>query len=210
MGAYEFLEGGLKEFHRLPSIRAGTLPDDFYGRVRTKPLTPSFSPGGETRQNGTIPEHSRNDMLFKVALREARSSGSADCLIQRLLIHNQRCDPPLPDAEVATIAQSAWRYEQTGKNRVGQPARAVITESELKALEGNGEALLLLTKLRIVHGWRNGDEFVLANAMAASFGWERRRFRAACNFLVEKGFLVLTHIGGRGLGDPPRFSLGFA
>ena len=93
--------------------------------------------------------------------------------------------------------------QERGENWVGREARAVVTASELEALQSRPYALTLLAKLRLNHACRDG-EFYLSTKMADVMGWTPKRFRSERDFLVEQGFLEITHEGGRGAHDAPR------
>ena len=116
-------------------------------------------------------------------------------------------DAPLDESEVGKITRSVWKYKETGKLWVGGEARAVLSASELKSLNGQGDAALLLMTLRAAHGWRDGGEFILANALAATFQWSIPRLRKARDFLIQTKFMEITHRGGSGPHDPPRARL---
>ena len=76
-----------------------------------KPIPQSISEGG------------RNDTLFRVGARLRRLGFSAEEIFTSLKVTNHtRCQPPLPDTEVHTIAQSAARYKPDQRaNLFGQP-----------------------------------------------------------------------------------------
>lgn len=202
-GLYIFIEGHPGLIAQLPPILAGAVPADAYSRserARTVPVAKHF----HAMRDGD----GRNDTLFGQALRIARESETVDDLGAKLLILNGGFAEPLPRHEVERIAASATRYKLEDRLWLpGCEARAQVTASELKELGGNAAAVLLLMRLRAAQGCRNGDAFPLANALADSLGWGLPRFRKALSFLVDQGFLVRTHIGGKGPHDPPRYRL---
>lgn len=62
---------------------------------------------------GKIPQGRRNDTLHKLASSMRAKGFTEDAILAALLTDNQnRCAPPLDDAEVRKIAHSAGRYEQ--------------------------------------------------------------------------------------------------
>lgn len=66
-----------------------------------------------------IPEGGRNDTLFRAGARLRRFGWSADEIFASLtVINNGRCNPPLPAAEVRTIAESAARYAPDARANV--------------------------------------------------------------------------------------------
>ncbi len=188
---YEFLSGGVADFVRLPEARRGSLPLVYDVLKRS-------AKNWSEMQDGD----GRNLRLFQCALRLA-SQYPREEIIDRALAANGNFEIPLPLDEALKAIHSALDYEVCGKNWVGQEARAQITAPELGTLGGHGDAALLLMRLRTVHGWRNGDEFYLANATAESLKWGLEKFRKARDFLIGQGFLVLVHPGGKGRHDPP-------
>ncbi len=202
-GAYAFLEGHPGLIERLPKIRPGALSASVYGRPPAPARTSSPKPLQEMRDGD-----GRNSTLFKTARREAVESETVDGLTETLLVHNERFGEPLLYAEVERIARSVMRYKSEGRLWLpGSEAHAQIARSELYNLGDNGDAVLLLLRLRTEHGWRNGGHFPLANAFAAALAWGIPRFRKARDFLVERRFIACPHPGGKGPHDPPRYRL---
>jgi len=68
---------------------------------------------------GAIPQGKRNETLFKLAARYRGEGLELPDILAKLKEDNQRCDEPVPDEELATIACSATRY----------PASSVARES---------------------------------------------------------------------------------
>lgn len=104
-------EGGVRSW--LPGLRLGDvepaeLPEAVIGRLQ------GFPPPGPKPENagggGKIPAGCRNEELFKVGCRLAEAGVTGDELLARLLAVNaERCDPPLPEGEVAAVAASVAR-----------------------------------------------------------------------------------------------------
>lgn len=68
-------------------------------------------PAVKTASN-TIPEGHRNDALFRLACSLRAKDVSYDAASIALKVENQkRCEPPLPDGEVGSLLDSAYRYE---------------------------------------------------------------------------------------------------
>ena len=65
----------------------------------------------------------------------------------------------------------------------------------------NPDALRLLLRLERFHG--GNDKFALAKPMAASMGWDIRRWKAARAALDSAGIIRCLHPGGHGPNDPP-------
>jgi hypothetical protein len=71
------------------------------------PNRPTLAPAVEL-----IPEGQRNGTLFREACRLRRHGLDEDAILRRLRSLNaRRCKPPLPEAELASIAHSAARYQ---------------------------------------------------------------------------------------------------
>jgi len=193
-GAYRFLEGCLDDLGALPAISTGAMVES-------------------TRRTDTPPalvEHGqRNNALLRQCLRDLAEGWPADELLSRAHAWNEAiCAPPETDEwRIENTVKSAIRMHDRGENWIGREARAQITGRELDGLGGNGDAVLLLLKLRAAHGWRRGGQFTLARAMAGSLGWTLPRFKRARTFLCEQGHLRMVHPGGSGPGDPPRYIL---
>lgn len=188
---YRFKRGSLADLDRLPPPRAGSLPL-------------ASQPRHTANDQGCIPKGRRNNALFRMALRDASSCDDFDALLDCVRGDNECCEPPLADAEVVKVTQSVWRYQTEGRNWVGSEARAQITASELDEL--TPDAVFLLMKFRVAHACREGN-FAVANSMAGSLDWTLPRFRKANQELREKRYMKLTHVGGKGPGDPPRAHL---
>jgi hypothetical protein len=183
---YEFLQGSVADLDRLPIARVAKVEQpegrgDTYERIR---------------------EGKRDDTLFRYALVHAPYVDDLDGLMDVVRTRNNMdCEPRLPDAEVARIAASAWRYEQEGRNLVGRGRAFVISNADYMHLreQGGDAAALLYCELRC-HHW--GRDFVLANAMAAAMGWGLPKWKKARDTLVRLGFIRCRHRGGRGPHDP--------
>jgi len=71
------------------------------GRLSQRPMAPGAS----------IPESTRNDTMIRNAGAMRRRGMTEEEILAALLVQNKRCEPPLPEKEVQTIAQSVVRYE---------------------------------------------------------------------------------------------------
>ena len=106
---------------RLGEIPIAELPDWVRAQL-TKPKARQTPTGDDWR----FPAGRRNDRLTSIAGKLRRDGFNAEEISALLLVANrQRCDPPLPDAEVMNIATSVCRY----------PA----TEPPVRHLEGQGQ-----------------------------------------------------------------------
>ena len=99
---------------------------------------------------------------------------------------------------------SAWGYEQRGDNRFGQHG-AYFPIEEVIGLCANPDAFTLLAYLRANNGpWSN---FWIANGLAETFGWGRKRLAAARCRLIERGDVVLVKPSRK--GSPAIYQWGF-
>lgn len=92
-----------------------------------------------------IGEGGRNDTLFRAGAKLRRSGWTADEIFASLsVINRNRCHPPLLDAEVRTIANSAAKYEPNARaNLFGhQPAPAKAPEAEVALSRADVEAAI--------------------------------------------------------------------
>lgn len=70
-------------------------------------------PASTAQNDGKIPQGQRNSTLHKLASSMRSKGFTEDAILVALLADNQaRCEPPLPEKEVRTIARSAGKYEQ--------------------------------------------------------------------------------------------------
>jgi AAA domain/Bifunctional DNA primase/polymerase, N-terminal/Primase C terminal 1 (PriCT-1) len=83
----------------------GPPPPELLERLRTRTAPPK-------KMNGSgVPEGERNASLTSLAGRMRRAGASEDELLASLSAFNERrCNPPLPMAEIETIAHSVARY----------------------------------------------------------------------------------------------------
>ncbi len=100
-GPYEWerlLNGNPPE---LPKAIADELPrQEFVGENKPAESIPD-----------SIPDGKRNDTLFRSGCSMRRKGFSEEAICAALLVENKRrCNPPLEDSEVRTIARSAARY----------------------------------------------------------------------------------------------------
>jgi hypothetical protein len=132
-------------------------------------------------------------------MRSARHCRNLEQMLEIARSVNQSFKEPLMNAEVATVAQSAWKYESDGLNFYSRP-RMVIDHDTVDALAVHPDAMVLLLVLARYHG--GNSEFALAKPMAAKLGWTVPRWRDARDYLVSHGYICLIRHGGRGPHDP--------
>jgi hypothetical protein len=182
-GCYEFIQGGLADFGNLPLMQ---------GLV---PAPVKIVPDGEVlAANGQ-----RNDTLFKMCLREARSVADGDALRAfAVSINASGAWEPLPAEEVLKTAAGAWEKQLNGTNWVGSGPKIITEVSEFDRVffPANGQpepvaadAYYILTILRRVHF--DKTTFFCANAFHKRLGWTLARFQRARRFLEAKGCLLI-------------------
>jgi hypothetical protein len=114
------------------------------------------------------------------------------------------CEPPLPDDVITATANSAWRYEQEGRNLVGRGRSVLMPHLVIDELIGENQDAFVLFSLLQRHHW--GRNFVLANAMADSLGWTRKRFAAARTLL--EGLDLIQLVAPANFRSPAVYRLG--
>lgn len=188
-GRYEFIQGSLADFGNLP-VMQGLVPEPV-----------AISPGGEVL--ASVGE--RNDTLFKMCLREARSvPDSAALCAFALSINTSGAWEPLPVDEVLRTASGAWDKQATGSNWVGSEPKVILQASEIDRLflPADGvasaaaqDAMVLLTLLRRLHFGK--PSFFCANEFRRRFGWSLPKFQLARKFLVDSGCLSTVRHASR-------------
>jgi hypothetical protein len=193
--AYRFIEGGLDDLDRLPMIDANALP------VKA----PANATEGGARKAGAIQPGHRNDALFRFLMRQVPHCDDLDALLD--IAHSFNGDQfaeALPEAEVITVARSAWGYEQRDSNYCTTP-RVTKTHDDVRALMDVPEAAVLLDVLRMNHGHKGKDEpfCIVAKAMAGTTlpTWGVKSIRKARDALVNRNYVRCIH-QGRAKGDP--------
>jgi hypothetical protein len=164
-GEYEFIEGSLEDIPRLPVLRNLDL-------TKAEPIR----------------EGARNKELWRHCMRQAHYVDTFDELLDVARTANDNFLPPMEDAEVIKIAQSAWDYTERNDNRFGQFGAYVPLELVNRLATTNPDALALLNVLKA----RNGPNsvFPIANAMAdtaIALGW--RRLAKARELIVNWGLV---------------------
>jgi hypothetical protein len=186
-GTYEFINGGLDDIDRLPVLRG--LPE------APKPIPAANDDHVSVAKDDVlVPHGTRNDKLWRMLMREAaKRDKTLDQLVEwgRQKSLTFELDPPMTQTEIFNSAKSALRYEAAGLNGFGHQ-RVVSSnfDTEVKELAARDvHALALLMMLRGHHF--HEEEFFVANAMAESLGWTRKRFAAARKFL-EGGWIEMV------------------
>lgn len=193
-GRYELVQGSMDDLDRLPPMKP-VINNNEQSVEKPKPKVLA-----STLREGD----GRNNSLFRRALRCARQARTEEELVQMVAHANQQFAEPLPMDEVLSVSHSAWGYKEKGRLMVpGGEATAVIFKSDMDHLWDAPNAMALLIRLRLAHGYRKGGTFALAQVIAASMGLSVPTYRAARDVLVDRCFLEIIHRGGRGKNDPP-------
>jgi hypothetical protein len=99
----------------------------------------------------------------------------------------------MPDAEVIRAAGNIWGYECKGTNWFGAgPDR----QKEVDSFMSDPDGFFLLSFLRSHQG--SDAPFMIANGLAETFGWDRRRFARARRRLLDEGYFFQIRNAGRG------------
>jgi len=173
-GAYHFLRGSLDDLPTLPRLLRAEVPAD-----RSEPEAERVNVGA------------RNDSLWRSCMRHARGCASFDDLLS--FAHGANADTlavPLPDAEVVTLAHSAWAKTCSGDNRFGAEMLVGLPVSKFDRIADDPFALSLYMTLR--RRWRDGEMFAVANEMHKSQGWPRRKFVEARTTLETHRLIVMV------------------
>jgi hypothetical protein len=110
---------------------------------------------------------------------------------------------PLPDGEVMSTTQSIWKMHCGGRNRFGQHG-AWFPIQEVEALiRGDQDAFVLLGFLRAY----NGPDacFMVANGLADTLGWTRKRLAKARGRLIELEHIAKINERSPSPGNPGRY-----
>jgi Bifunctional DNA primase/polymerase, N-terminal/Primase C terminal 1 (PriCT-1) len=173
-GRYEFIRGSLDDINRLPPFR-GIVP----------PLQPDAR-GDTAKESVHVGEGARNSGLFRACMKWARRCNKFDELLEFARAINAYYRPPLEEAEIMRTTKSVWSYTEAGQNRFGQHG-AYFPIEEVATLLHNQDAFLLLAFLRA----HNGPlaQFWVSNGLSETLGWQRKRFAAARQRLIELGHI---------------------
>jgi Bifunctional DNA primase/polymerase, N-terminal/Primase C terminal 1 (PriCT-1) len=178
-GPYQFIRGNLEDLANLPSMK---------GLEPAVQLAPAIGASAEVGQ-----KTARNSSLWRQCMVLAKGCSTREELLGMAFSENNKLASPLDGSEVEQLANSAWGYEEGGRNWMSGGAIVAIKHSEVDEVMGeNPDAFLLLTKLMRTH-W--GRAFVVANAMAKimpSRGWTVKRFASARKYLETRGHIKLV------------------
>jgi hypothetical protein len=183
---YEVIRGGLADLERLPYAR---LPD-FLGSKARPPRAPrSGDPNRRPRAAGdSIPDGERHEALKKTCMRHVWHVDAFDGLVDCARTFNElKCIPPVEDAEVVDIAR--WYWDMKEKGLLVRVGKRHWMEDAHELIKADRDAGTLFFHLRMVHPSAE-QRFVVANAMAKSFGMDRKRFAERRRMLENKGLII--------------------
>ena len=201
---YEIVRGSLADLETLPTILDGAIQ-------------PTKRELGKRRTfDGGVREGERNDALFDFCMRQAHHVDHLDALLDIAQTENATYDPPMGDAEVTRVTNSAWRYTVAGMNAYGGEPCCMIPLSMIRAMVTDGlrgqRALCLAALLQAQHGFRQGDPFFLASTgsaggMAGLFGWSHHQFRSTRDHLENHNVMVCVVRGEQRKRHIPKYRL---
>jgi len=186
MGTYEIIHGHLDDLDRLKPMAAA----------------PAVAPL-PVQWRGMRQGDGRNRALWERCMRTGAGT-SLDRMLEIARNANQSFKEPLTDPEVVKVATSAWQRDAGGLNFFIRPRIMLDHDAYDELDKSNPDALRLLLRLQRFHG--GDDRFALAKPMAASMGWDIRRWKAARAALVDVGLIRCIRPGGRGPNDPPIYA----
>lgn len=183
-GQYEFIQGRLDDISKLPVLQG--LEADLYQRAIDK--RPA---NWANMRNGD----GRNKAMFELLARTVRAVDDFEQLLDYARTQNEQLGEPMPDMEVVSTANSAWKMQCEGRNRFGTFGTWSPLD-EVKSFAGDQDAFYLLSFLRANQG--PNATFMVANGLAEIFGWHRRRVAQARSKLIEQGYFRPVRQAGRG------------
>jgi hypothetical protein len=150
-----------------------------------------------------LPSRRLRDGSRKQGLNDYLCSQAAYCdtfdeLLDVARTWNDDLPDPLADSTVVQRARKAWKDYEDGRLEawVGGPGVAKSRMSDVRALGGNGDALMLLVVLKIMHGARcaRGETFNITPVSMLRDqvipGWSQHRYERARDVLLAAGFIV--------------------
>jgi hypothetical protein len=126
-------------------------------------------------------------------MRHAHYCDDLDALTDVARTFNEDCNPPMSDDEVVKTARSTWRYQVAGRNRVGETGAWSAT-AEVDRMMQHQDPFILLMFLRAHQG--PSSTFMVANGLADTFGWTRKRLATARDGLLALRYIKLIRQAG--------------
>ena len=181
-GTYQFIQGTLEDIPKLPRIK----------RITTTKLQKDMCTGD-----------GRNVALFDYARSIALNYQYKESLYEKLFDHNSEFKDPINANEVQKVADSVWNYKQQNRLFIpGCEASSVIPRNEYERLLNSPQALSLLIKLRLEHGWRNGGRFALTAATAKTINVSYETFKKARQKLIDEDLIKVINPGRKHVRKP--------
>lgn len=196
-GVYEFVHGGLESLRSLPPMREAVG-----SRLTTSP--PSQGPRQLLNEGD-----GRNAALFRQMLLSAGECGDPQTLVEaaRNFAATVFSDP-LPDYEIVSVANSAWRYHASGRNfvhraRLKSEQTILLRAGPMAQLEavGSADALALFVTLQRRYG--GFEQFPVANEAhrdAWTLDLSLMRLQRARQSLLDLELLVAVKAASSGGG----------
>jgi hypothetical protein len=178
-GSYQIIEGSLDDLRRLPFMRG--LDAGLYRHKPSPPTRSSPKPRAQMREGD-----GRNNALFDRLRREAPHCDDFDQLLDRARTLNEDFAEPMQDTEIVRTAQSVWKMQSEGRNRIGHGSW--LPTADVEALIAEPHMLALLNWLKAQNG--PDSTFWIADGLAERWGWPRRKLKEARERLIEMGRIV--------------------
>jgi Bifunctional DNA primase/polymerase, N-terminal/Primase C terminal 1 (PriCT-1) len=203
-GCYELIQGRLDDVASLPSMRGlgASLYNEAVTVVPDDALMAADPVAEHEPEPAVVSEGRRNDTLFRHCMRQAHHCDDRDTMIDMARTFNERYVPPLSDGEVIKIVDSARSYT-SGENRFGMTGSWLPTET-VRSIAPDPYLCTLVTFLQAEN--RPNRTFLVADGLANSLGWSRRKFQAARREAIDRGFI--KRISKPGQGYPALYRFG--
>ncbi len=201
-------------------VPVAVAPDWLLERIAQSSTAPYPHDGIAAQlQGNAIPEGQRNDVLTSLAGSMRRKNMTLSAINAALLAENsQRCNPPLPEAEVTEIAESVSRYEPASPSRrpdLRRPELLKLSQVEAREVDWLWKPYLANGMLAMLSGDPGSGKTFIGLAVAAAITVGRipctgeQCVPAQVLYLsVENspGYVLRPRFDALG-GDPDRFTL---
>jgi hypothetical protein len=182
-GEYQFIRGDLIDIDRLP-VMQNLDPDLYIASPQKLASAKLVSP-----MRGLRAGDGRNKELFRtigpIAREVYAENKGIDVLLDAAMKHNRDCEQPLAIEEVGKIVKQVWKMTTEHRNWIG---RGSDRRTEVFSfITGNIDAFGLLEFLRVNEG--ASARFWIANGLAETFGWDRKRLARARDCLIDLGYI---------------------
>lgn len=143
--------------------------------------------GNRVAKTGRVSEGDRNNALFRHLKNIARKIPTFDKLLANARAKNREFFPPLPDAEVQSVAASVWKYRQEGRLFSAKRQSIVLhlDKAGMLGMASNTDAFFLAGLLKTT---RSTKRFTIEQkATAKTLGWGSNRLKKAIDALIAAG-----------------------